>query len=150
MNLKSISIPILAACVTFLTTSISFGDPKPEEKIVVSITMIYHQKISRTDSVTIQMTIHVPTRLAGSQFTIVTDSTDRAEVRKEFPVGSLQSVELPGQLVKKFEADIKAHASVESSLDAGVDPMMISQAFEVPSVAMAELPARPQTVEIVK
>ena len=150
MNIKSIAVTIFTACFVLLTAGISFGDQEPKEKIVASITKVMHPKIGKTDRVTIWMTIHVPSRFAGSQFTVVTDSTDRAEVRAEFPAGSLQTLELPPQIMEKFEEDIKAHASVESSLDAGVDPMMISQGFEVPSVAIAELPVRPHASEIAK
>lgn len=74
---------------------------------------------------------------------VATESTNRAKIRADFPVGSLQILELPSKAMKKLEDQVDPHLAVEKTLDTGMDPVMISQGFMVPSVKIADLPKRP-------
>ena len=123
--------------------NLSYADVESQEKILASVTKVVHPENTANETVTLWMTIHSPSRFGGFQFIVVTDSTDRTKIRAEFPTGSLQTLELPANIVKKLEEQIDAHLSIEKTLDSGINPMRISQAFLMPSVKISELPSRP-------
>ena len=143
MITKSITVSLLVPLFfSMLTAFSSAGEPRKEE-IVASVTTVVHPKNAIADTVTLTMTVHTPSDLGGFQFQIVTESKERAKVRAEFPVGSLQTLVLPTKISEELKKQIKAHASVEKTLDRGIDPMMISQVFLLPAVSILELPQRP-------
>lgn len=150
MITNPITISLLIASLFLTLTRRSIAEEKTEEKLVASVTGIVHAKHSIADTVTLRMTIHAPGRFGGFHFEIVTDSTDRAAIRTEFPAGSLLMLDFPVKIMRELEGQIKAHASVEKTLDAGIDPMMISQAFLVPSVSISELSTKLVTVTMNK
>ena len=143
MNTKTIAIPFLVASFFTMLADFSYADAEREEKIVASITRVVHPKNGIADTVSIQMTIHSPSRLGGFQFIVVTESTERAKIRAKFPTGSLQTLGLPANTLKELEAQIDAHIAVEKTLDKGIDPMVISQIFLLPSVSLLELSPKP-------
>ena len=46
-------------------------------------------------------------------------------------------------LTKELLVQKKARNSIDKSLDVGIDPMAISQAFLIPTVSMKNLPSNP-------
>ncbi len=143
MNTKSVLTSLLIILLVSLLPSPSLAGIGGKEKIVALVTRIDAPQKGRADAVTLWMTIHAPNRFRGFQFMVVTESKDRPKIRAEFPIGSLQTMELPDKTIKEFEAETEARISVEKQLDSGIDPMMISQLFRVPSVKFAELPIKP-------
>ena len=139
MQPNILTLPIAIVFSVFLLGA-SYGTSEKREKVVVSVTRVMHQKNSIGDKVTLSVTIHAPARLGGFQFLIETDSKDRVVTRKKYPTGSLQILELPVKTMKELEDQIEARISVEKTLDRGIDPRSISQAFVMPSVRMSELP----------
>ena len=137
-NISKLSIAILFSILLLMQ---SHGNPEKHEKIVASISQILHAENSIGDNTTLILTIHSPNRLRGFQFLIVTNSNDRAATRQKFPVGSLQMLDLPSKTVKELEEQIDAHRSVEKTLDKGIHPTQISQAFLLPSVHLPEVSA---------
>ena len=92
-------------------------------------------------TVGIWMTIHVPDRLRGLRVLITTESRDRAKIRANLSVGSLQRLELPEKTMKELEDQIPAKASIEKTLDEGLSP--VSQLVWAPSVRITDLARSP-------
>lgn len=143
MNTKTASISILIVLLLSLLPGLSVAGDERKEDIVALVTRVVAPQKGRADTVTLWMTIHRPSRFGGFQFLVTTESTDRAKIRTDFPVGSLQILALPNKTMQELEDQIDPHLAVEKTLDAGTDPMMISQSFLVPSVKIADLPKRP-------
>lgn len=131
---------LVASFVFMLPNDVSAGGGAD---IVASVTKVVHPQGGLVGSVTLEMTIHSPSRFGGFPFTVVTKSKDRAKMRAEFPLGSLQVMKLPAETVMALEAQIDTYASVEKTLDSGIEPTMISQVFLVPHVKISELSMRP-------
>jgi hypothetical protein len=143
MKTNTIAISLIVASLFFTLHCLSYADAERKEKIVASVTKVVHPKNAIADTVTLWMTIHAPSRFGGFTFMVVTESRDRARIRADFPAGSLQTLELPAKTIMELEAQIDAEISVQKTLDTGIDPMKISQAYVVPSVKIGELPTRP-------
>ena len=140
MQTNIVTLPLAFLFSIFLMAS-SHGNPEKNEKVIASVTQVMHQNNSVGDKVRLLLTLHEPSRLGGFKFLVVTESSDRVKTRQGFPVGSLQMLALPSKTVKELEAQIEAHESVEKTLDKGVHPARISQAFLLPSVRLSEVSA---------
>lgn len=142
MTTKTGSLSLLAVALLSLLPGFSFGEAAQNEKIVASVTRIAVDNPQKGSAATFSlwMTIHVPNRLGGLGILVATDSKDRARIRADFPVGSLQILELPEKTMKELEDQVSAKASVEKALDEGIYPVTISKAFLVPpSVRITDL-----------
>ncbi len=143
MNTKTTPNSLLLVLLLSLLPCLSFADTERKEKIVALVTRVDAPQPDRADTVTLTMIIHRPSRFGGFQLQIATESTVRAEIREDFPVGSLQIFELPNKIMKQLEDQVDSHISLEKTLDTGIDPMKISQLFLVPSVKISGLPKEP-------
>ena len=149
MNTKLATNYLLLFLFLFLLPSHSFADTERKELIVALVTRVDAPQPKRSVTVTLTMIIHSPDRFAGSQFMLVTESEDRSKIRAEFPIGSLQAMELPAKTVKELEEQIDARISVDRQLDQGINPLMISQLIFAPTVKFVELPTKPTASTVV-
>jgi hypothetical protein len=143
MKNRNLSTLSLVALFCPLLSCLSFADAEPQEKILASVARVHQPRKDIHDTVTLSMTIHAPSRFGGFSFIVVTESSDRAKIRARFPIGSLQTLELPAKTILELEAQDDAQVSVERSLDAGIKPSHISAIYVVPTVAISDLTGGP-------
>ena len=143
MRICNITAIWLVGASSILVSGPCFSNVEKENRLVASVSSIQHPNSSISKTVTIFFTVHSPDSLSGTQFSVATDSKERAEVREEFPQGSLQLLEVAEGLTKELLVQKKARNSIDESLDVGIDSMAISQAFFIPTVSMKNLPSNP-------
>jgi hypothetical protein len=143
MNTKVAPSFLLVVFLLSLLPCLSFAGTERKEEIVALVTRVDAPQPGRADTVTLTMIIHRPSRFGGFEFLVATESTNRAKIRADFPVGSLQILELPGKTMKELEDQVDPHLSAEKTLDTGMDPARLSQFYILPSVKITDLPRRP-------
>lgn len=143
VNTKPGSLSLLVVLLLSLLPGFSFGEAAQKERVVASVTRIAALDPQKSSSapVGIWMTIHVPHRLRGLGVLITTESRDRAKIRENLPIGSLQILELPEKTMKELEDQVPAKASIEETLDGGIFP--VSQLVWPPSVRITDLARSP-------
>jgi hypothetical protein len=143
MKHHAISISFLVVSLLLTISCLSFADAERNDRIVALVTKVMAPPKGSADTVELWMMIHAPSRFGGFQFIVVTESIDRARIRADYPLGSLQTLEFPARTIKELEAQIQVHVCVEKQLDSGIDPAMISQGFTIPTIKFSELPIKP-------
>ena len=92
--------------------------------------------------------VNSPASMRGTEFMLQTPSRNRAEVRAQYPKGSIHAMTLPASVVSNLIEQAKMWESGDESIDHGVPPQMISNGALLPDIPIAELPKAPSPVSM--
>lgn len=123
---------IIIVCALLLTSCLWSEEQKVT--LLVSVQRITSAEQSFNQKVQIHFRVHEPIEIRGTGFISNIDSTSREEVRNEYPVSGLFTASVPDEFLDQLKTQIESKKSIQSAVDAGIDPRRISTAVMMPIV----------------
>ena len=117
-------------------------------RIVASVARVHEGNPPMEPGVYVDLVVHAPAELQGLPITMFTVGASRRTRRAEFPLGAQFRIELPEVAVATLTKAKKDEEHVQSMIDDGVNPEMISQLVTPAQIALSELATKPTPVEI--
>ena len=124
---KIFSIFHVACIVLFAATSRG-------EDILISVSDIASAEQSRSQRVGIFLIVHEPKEARNALFHTYSDTTNRTDIRKEYPLSGLFHISVSEEFLAKLIHQKNGRDQDELIIDTGIDPRDISNAYIVPEM----------------